>query len=94
MFSAVGGFVTKLAASSTTVLTGYMLFFAGYSEGSTPSDQTIVNMRKMLMLVPAGLAFASSLLTLAFPITRRRANQIRRILELRRGRLIQVELGK
>lgn len=91
MYGAVGGFVTKLAVSSTTVLTGYMLVLAGYRDGDFQTPQTITNMRLMMVFVPASLSLLGFILTLMFPITRKRALQIRRILEHRRGKLKEVE---
>lgn len=92
MYGAVGGFVTKLAVSSTTVLTGYMLVLAGYNTGAAmQTPETITNMRLMMVFVPATLAAIGFCLTLYFPITRKRALQIRRVLERRRGKLMEVE---
>jgi len=88
VYSAVGGFMFKLVFSASTLVTGYMLVFAGFDEklGTQPTT-TLVNLRLIVMLFPAVMAAIAALLAYKFPLTERRVADYKAELDvLRRQR--------
>ena len=77
MYGAVAAFIGKMAGSSIAILSGYMLLWAGYVTEATISDDVLLRMRIMYVVVPAGLGLVGLLLTLAFPLTKKRCLEIR-----------------
>ncbi|MBU3666733.1 MAG: MFS transporter [Chthoniobacterales bacterium] len=77
MYGAVAAFIGKMAASSIGILSGYMLLWAGYVTEASITDDVLQRMRIMYVLVPAGLGLIGLLLTLAFPLTKKRCLEIR-----------------
>jgi Na+/melibiose symporter-like transporter len=78
----------KLVFSASTLVTGYMLVFAGFDEklGTQPTA-TLVNLRLVVMLFPAVMAAIAALLAYKFPLTERRVAEYKVELDvLRRQR--------
>ncbi len=78
MYGAVYSWVFKLGISGVMILSGYMINWSGFDETVTvqPPD-TIFKMRLLYALVPAvGMALAI-LSAFCYPITRRKAEEIR-----------------
>jgi glycoside/pentoside/hexuronide:cation symporter, GPH family len=84
MFGASAAFVGKFAFSLVTILNGYLLEFAGYrADLPGQSPETVLSLRLLFVFVPIALIAASAALTWAFPLTRRRAKEIREALDAR-----------
>ncbi len=85
IYSAVGGFMFKLVFSASTLVTGYMLVFAGFDEklGAQPAG-TLVNLRLVVMVFPAAMAAIAALLVYKFPLTEKRVAEYKAELDLLR----------
>jgi GPH family glycoside/pentoside/hexuronide:cation symporter len=87
MFSAVKGFALKAAQGITFGLGGYMATFAGYNPevvGSTGlDDATATRMKLFLIGFQAIGLFISIILISKYPISRKRAEETRRLLDQR-----------
>jgi len=88
MYGAVAAFIGKMAGSSIGILSGYMLLWAGYVTEATISDDVLLRMRIMYVVVPAGLGLVGLLLTLAFPLTKKRCAEIRSQLNAKESPLV------
>lgn len=87
MYGAVTAFVMKVIISVTTVVTGYTLAAAGFNETlPQQAPHTLRAMHLWIVFWPAVMAAFTAGLLVLFPLTRRKAEQVRRILEKRRGR--------
>jgi GPH family glycoside/pentoside/hexuronide:cation symporter len=87
MFGAVNGFVLKVAAAVTSLIGGAMLSFSGFNPDQANAGQmsaaTALAMKNLIVGAQA-LGIILAILVVAFyPITRRRAEETRRILDER-----------
>jgi len=84
LYSAVMGFVNKLAFAFTAIGSGYVLKFSGFVEGQVVSRQIGYRM-KVIFICLQGTGLLVGLLMMAlFPIGRKRAEETRRILDERK----------
>lgn len=84
LYSAVSGFVNKMAFAFTAITTGYVLKLSGYVEGMDVTSEVGYRMKIIFVsLQGAGLAVGLLMMWL-FPIGRKRAEETRRILDERR----------
>ena len=88
MFGSIYWWVVKLGQSAAIALGGFLLAWTGFEAGlATQSPDTIVSMRALDAFVPALASLVAIGALLAYPITERRAGEIRAELERRRGTL-------
>jgi GPH family glycoside/pentoside/hexuronide:cation symporter len=84
MFSAVFGFIVKMAFTVIALLLGYLLKFIGYEAGADRmTPETIFRLRLFLALFPAGSLLAAVLVFSRYPLTRGRVQQIQARLTVR-----------
>jgi len=84
VYSAVSGFVNKCAGALVILGAAFMLEFAGYVAGADPSPEIAFKMKAIFISVQAiGLAAGLALMAF-FPISRKRAEETRRILDERK----------
>jgi GPH family glycoside/pentoside/hexuronide:cation symporter len=77
MFSAVFGFVVKMAFTLIALLLGYLLNFIGYEAGAdSMALETIYRLRLFLALFPAGCLMVAALIFSRYPLTRGRVMEI------------------
>lgn len=84
MFSAVYAFCTKAGIACVTGLSGVLLTFAGISGNDIPGPGVILNLRIMYVTTPAFFLSLAILLMWCYPITDRRAKEIRAELDARK----------
>ena len=85
MYGAVGNFMFKLVFSASTIIVGYMLAMSGFQESkATQSPETLQILRAIVALFPAIMTAIACALIGIFPLTRRKAAEIRAQLEARR----------
>lgn len=87
MFGAVFSLVFKAGFSSITILSGYLLVWAGIPENVEnfiPPTTTLTTLRVLYIAIPTALLIVSSLLTWMFPITEKKAREVRAILDARK----------
>lgn len=87
--NAMYAWLMKLGTTLAFALSGLLINLTGFQQslGGAQSDQTILNMRLMDIIVPAAAVGAAILLAWIYPISENRAYQIRDELEARRGKL-------
>lgn len=84
MYGAVFAWLCKASAAAIGIISGYVIKWSGYNEGlTTQSDQTLLNLRLVYMLVPVGFFVVAFVLTLFYPVTEKRLRDIRTQLESR-----------
>ena len=84
MYGAVSAFIGKVAFSSIGILSGYMLVWSGYVEASTQSPEAIRNMRLFFAFTPAVFGSIGLVLTMYFPLTRKKVLEVRTAIDARR----------
>lgn len=86
MFGSIYWWVVKLGQSAAIALGGFLLAWTGFEAGlASQSPQTLVSMRALDAFVPALTSLVAIIVMFAYPITERRAGEIRAELERRRG---------
>ena len=84
VYSAASGFVNKCAGALVILGAAFMLEFAGYVGGTDPSPEIAFRMKAIFIAVQVvGLAVGLALMAF-FPISRKRAEETRRILDERK----------
>ena len=85
----ISAWISKVSASATTVLAGFVIAATGYhaASGAAQSPETIYHMRLWYSFIPSATAIIALALLIYFPISERRARETRRLLEERRGKL-------
>jgi glycoside/pentoside/hexuronide:cation symporter, GPH family len=84
LYSAVSGFMNKAAFAFTAITSGYVLQLSGYVEGADVTPEIGYRM-KVIFVVMQTLGLLVGLLLMAlFPISRKRAEETRRILDERK----------
>ena len=84
MYGAVSAFIGKVAFSSIGILSGYMLVWSGYVEADVQTPAAILNMRIFFAFIPAGFGIVGLVLTLFFPLTRKKVMAVRAAIDARR----------
>ncbi|MFZ4717566.1 MAG: MFS transporter, partial [Chthoniobacterales bacterium] len=84
MYGAVAAFIGKVAFSSIGILSGYMLVWSGYVEADVQTPAAILNMRIFFAFIPAGFGIVGLVLTLFFPLTRKKVMAVRAAIDARR----------
>lgn len=93
MFSAVFGFVVKMAFTMISLLMGYMLYFIGYEAGADKmTPETILRLRLFLALFPASCMVAAAIVFSRYSLTRLRVRQIQEELNLRKDEITSENL--
>ena len=86
MFGSIYWWVVKLGQSAAIAAGGFMLAWTGFEAGvASQSAQTLVSMRALDAFVPVLTSLVAIVVMFAYPITERRAGEIRAELERRRG---------
>lgn len=86
MFSAVFGFVVKMAFTLIALLLGYLLKFTGYEAGADSMvPETIFRLRLFLALFPAGCLMAAAVIFSRYPLARATVAEIQNQLRVRRA---------
>jgi GPH family glycoside/pentoside/hexuronide:cation symporter len=87
--NAMYAWLMKLGTTLAFALSGLLINLTGFQQsiGGAQSEHTILVMRLMDIIVPSAAVVAAILLTWIYPISEKRAYQIREELELRRGKL-------
>jgi len=84
MFSAVFGFVVKLAFTVIGVTLGYLIVFVGYEAGAeSMTPQTITNLRCILTFFPLTCLLIAVSIIKFYPLTRERVREIQSQLRAR-----------
>lgn len=68
IFGAVFTLITKLGGSGVTLLAGFVLVWAGYSDASHVTLQTLWNLRILFIVIPSILLFVAFLLVRRYPV--------------------------
>lgn len=77
MFSAVFGFMVKLAFTAIALLLGYVLKLIGYEAGAdTMSPETVLRLRLFVALFPSSCLFLAIINFSRYPLTRERVGEI------------------
>ena len=85
MYGAVAAFIGKVAFSSIGILSGYMLVWSGYVEADKQTPEAIHNMRVFFAFIPAAFGLVGLVLTLFFPLTRKKVMAVRAAIDARRA---------
>ena len=87
--NAMYAWLMKLGTTLAFALSGLLINLTGFQQsiGGAQSEHTILTMRLMDIIVPSGAVAAAILLAWIYPISEKRAYQIREELDLRRGKL-------
>ena len=86
MFGSIYWWVVKLGQSAAIAAGGFFLAGTGFEAGvASQTAETLVSMRALDAFVPAAASLLAIVVILRYPITERRAGQIRAELERRRG---------
>ena len=87
MFGAVFSLVFKAGLAAFTCLSGYIIIKAGIPKDIaqfTPTPQALTNLRVIYIAIPTILFGLAFLLTWMFPITEKKAREVRAILDARK----------
>ncbi|MFA6286174.1 MAG: MFS transporter [Opitutaceae bacterium] len=87
MFGAVMGFLMKLTGTLEPVLAGVVLLIAGFDStlGAHQAPETILRMRLMFSLIPAGLMLLGLIVLWRYPLTREYMAEVKEQLLSRRA---------
>ncbi len=87
MFASANLWLYKLSFSLSGILSGLLLYFVGFDEslGGNQSDSTLFQMRFWFAAGPAITALASFFLIRSFPISEKKAGEIREHLEKKKA---------
>lgn len=86
MFSAVFGFVIKLAFTAIALLLGYVLKFIGYEAGSdTMLPETVLRLRLFVALFPSSCLLLAIVVFSRYSLTRQRVREIQELCRQRRA---------
>lgn len=86
MFSAVFGFVIKLAFTAIALLLGYVLKFIGYEAGSDAMlPETVLRLRLFVALFPSSCLLLAILVFSRYSLTRQRIREIQELCRQRRA---------
>lgn len=85
MFGSVSALLNKGTVAAASVLSGYLLAFAGYVGGETPGAHTLFTMRILYIAFPVTLLLLGLLLASRYPITETRVREARSLLDARRA---------
>lgn len=91
LYSAVSGFVNKLAFAFTAISSGYVLKFSGFVEGEAVSPEIGYRMKVIFISLQATGLLVGLLMMALFPIGRKRAEETRRILDERKKETLKGE---
>jgi GPH family glycoside/pentoside/hexuronide:cation symporter len=87
-YSAVFSFVCKAGISGTLLLSGFILNWTGYdAKQDVQSGQTLLTLRILYMVIPTCFFTIAFILTVFYPITESKVNEIRKILNDRKNEL-------
>ena len=90
MFGAVFGQMCKASIAGVAVLVGYMLKMSGFIDGaSVQPAHTLLYMRVIYIIVPTVFLLIAGALTLMYPITSKKALEVRATLDARKKDEIQ-----
>jgi glycoside/pentoside/hexuronide:cation symporter, GPH family len=84
LYSSVSGFVNKAAFAFTAIASGYVLKFSGYVAGADVTPEIGYRMKVIFVVMQTLGLFVGLLLMALFPISRKRAEETRRILDERK----------
>ena len=93
VYSAVNGFVNKIANALVILGAAFMLEFAGYVAGTDPSPEIAFRMKAVFIAVQILGLGAGLALMVFFPINRKRAEETRRILDERKQAAEEEDAG-
>ena len=91
MYGAVFSWVFKGGIAAVMALSGYLVNWSGFDAKleAIQASQTIFNMRLMFAVVPAASVGISFLLTVFLPLTKKRAMEVRIILDKRKKEILE-----
>lgn len=83
VFSGIFTMTNKTVFAVGTLLSGYLVTWSGFAGNTTPSAETIHNLRLLYALGPCACAVLAMVATIPFPITAASAAEVQRQLQLR-----------
>lgn len=87
--ASVSSWITKASYSATSIISGFVLVYTGYqaANGAEQPQEVIDKLRFFFYILPSATAVPALILLYYFPISEKRAQEIRVELEARRGKL-------
>jgi GPH family glycoside/pentoside/hexuronide:cation symporter len=87
--AAISTWITKMSYSATSILSGFILVITGYeaAKGGAQPEEVVHRLRIFYYILPSATAIPALILLYFFPISEKRAQEIRLELERRRGKL-------
>jgi len=91
MYGAVFTFLVKLGLAGVMALSGVILGLAGFDQNlKLQTPETILKLRVLFMLLPLGTLAAALILTVKYPLSREKMQQIRTLLNRKTERSVSL----